>query len=141
MRQDKIILPPLKDKIDFGSKSLLAGIARGGKVEEREPLLSDAYIHEAFRVKQDEGYDGFAHGLGVINAANHVRDFYEAKINSGELMVVKTAKNEHKIAPVKLRTFYCGNCHTHTDRVFRYSPKGKPKTVKFCPGCGAKIIE
>ena len=133
MRQDKIILPPLKDKIDFGSKSLLAGIARGGKVEEREPLLSDAYIHEAFRVKQDEGYDGFAHGLGVINAANHVRDFYEAKITDGILMVVKTARIVQVpfIAREGSTIAGCSVC-------------GKPGLSSidpFCPGCGARIVE
>lgn len=106
---------------------------------KREPLLND----EAMFAMQDNVVNDVpcCEECRIAQAKDEVRDFYEAKINSGELMVVKTAKNEHKRASVKLRTFYCGNCHTHTDRVFRYSPKGKPKTVKFCPGCGAKIIE
>ena len=42
------------------------------------PLVITDYIHETFRVKHDAEPDGFAHGIGAINVANHVRDIYEA---------------------------------------------------------------
>ena len=43
------------------------------------PLVITDYIHETFRVKHDADPDGFAHGIGAINVANHVRDIYEAR--------------------------------------------------------------
>lgn len=57
-----------------------------------------------------------------------VRDFYEAKIASGELMVVVTAKGT-KLPPRDLMwgCEYCASEWTALDN--------------FCPGCGAKIVE
>lgn len=55
--------------------------------------------------------------------------FYEAQIASGELMVVKTA-----LAIEMDAQRCCGNCgHIAEDY------DGDP--YRFCPGCGAKIIE
>lgn len=97
------------------------------KPTERAPMLSDEEFTDVI------GDAGSQSGLLV-------RDFYEAKITSGELRVVKKATNEHETNGIKVRTFYCSNCHTHTERVFKYAPPGGPRTVKFCPGCGAQIV-
>ena len=73
-----------------------------------------------------EGMDGdtaFYHG-GI-----HVRDFYEAKITSGELRVVKKAKVDASI-PGFIQCS-CG-VDVRTDEWQKWN---------FCPGCGAKIVE
>lgn len=54
-----------------------------------------------------------------------VRNFYEAKITSGELMVVKTIK--HNVSSANIGE--CDLCH-----------KFYGGSDYFCPGCGAKII-
>lgn len=99
-----------------------------GEQPKREPLLSDDVIRETFRVRHDVEPDGYAHGIGAINVANRVRGFYEAKIASGELMVVKTAKGA-KLPPCGIMwgCEHCGYKWTGMDN--------------YCPGCGAKIVE
>lgn len=52
-----------------------------------DPLLSDADLIEKFRVKHDEEYDGYAHGIAGINNATHVRNVYEsARAKDAELI-------------------------------------------------------
>ena len=78
--------------------------------EEREPLLSN----EAMRKLSDF----------------RVRDWYEAKITSGELMVVKTAR----MMDVDGHTGICTGCGLSWDLC------KAPSNGEFCQ-CGAKIVE
>ena len=77
------------------------------------------------------------------NGMAHHKAVYLLNIENAfaRLEVAGTARNEHARNHINVRTFYCSNCHTHTERVFKYAPPGGPRTVKFCPGCGARIIE
>jgi hypothetical protein len=83
---------------------------------ERAPLLSD---EDGARLYEGSGYigDGF----------NIARDFYEAKITSGELMVAKTATKGNGASP-----WCCSECGLYLGRI---------DDPNFCPGCGAKIVE
>ncbi len=87
---------------------------------KREPLLSDAEIHSRSWVDYAFG------GVGAFWTAKAVRDHYENLIDTGVLMVVKTVKRNllnSNIGECDLcRKFYVG-----ADR--------------FCPGCGARIVE
>ena len=109
---------------------------------KREPLLSDEEIHDMWwfgdstdvrnrpAVPKGEGLlvdDGYEWG------AKDVRDFYEAKIASGELMVVKTAtinRHEHNGGDE------CSECQ----HFFPDYEERPPSLGEFCY-CGAKIIE
>ena len=101
---------------------------------KREPMLSDEQIEKlAFLTPPKENIYRFG------SAA--IRDFYEAKITSGELRVVKTAKNDAADAPV---SFFCSDCGTGNGTGGgRTSKTGFPYRTPFafCPGCGAKIVE
>lgn len=102
-------------------------------MSERKPLLSDEDAKNILK--------NCAYSPREMDPVTETRAFYEDLIDRGELMVVKTATNEHGKNHINMRTFYCSNCHTHTERVFRHAPPGSPRTVKFCPGCGSKIVE
>lgn len=104
-----------------------------GEQPKREPLMSDDEIHDMWwfgessdvknrpevpegeRLLVDDGYEW---------GAKDVRDFYEAKIASGELMT----REEH-------------------ERILASQDGWVPKramqceAIAHCPGCGAKIIE
>jgi hypothetical protein len=89
---------------------------------KREPLLS-----------YDEANCEDGHGI-------YVRDFYEAKITSGELRVVKGAAlvravgGEHYTAPA-----HCSLCGIRTEY---YDEDEQPSPIpNYCPGCGAKITK
>ena len=62
-----------------------------------------------------------------LTGADEIRDFYEAKIASGELMVVKTIKRSEL------------NEHIRTVHDISWDAAGS-KWVTHCAGCGAKII-
>lgn len=59
-------------------------------------------------------------------------DFYEAKITSGELMVVKTVTHDERDSLI-----YCSGC----DWSAPWEVESLSPNMNFCPGCGAKIIE
>lgn len=93
-----------------------------------------------------EGMDGdtaFYHG-GI-----HVRDFYEAKITSGELMVVKLLDGTGLVNMIPVREWktsplYCDDCGTAwmQKKGDCYTDEWEDdSTPCFCPGCGAKIVE
>ena len=103
-----------------------------GKVVKREPLLSDDRLW--YRNNQDD----FEQLEGHV-----VRDFYEAKITSGELVVRKDplkfiggfVPSESKRIDIgtdrqvvhSYVCVFCGGISYYMDR--------------FCPSCGARIIE
>lgn len=93
----------------------------------REPLLSDVEIHDTFMYGSliSDSEHGFKSGAG------YARNFYEAKITSGELMVEKTARRSFNSGGGKELWQCCGEC--------RFEPM--PDSFNFCPGCGAKIVE
>jgi hypothetical protein len=98
------------------------------KPTERAPLLSDEEMNKGVWVKTPwEGGGGFASHFekdGKTWTANDVRDFYEAKITSGELRVVKTTNT------VFGGEFSCQQCH---GRLL--------KSYVCCPYCTAQIIK
>lgn len=93
----------------------------------REPLLSDDAI--ATEVGPRDPKDYSAEEYYETIGAKWCRDFYEAKITSGELAVVKTAH----IVMVASDREQCSACETNWDYL------GFP--VVSCPGCGAKIAK
>ena len=90
-----------------------------GERPKRDPLLSDEQI--------------IGPSLTIPLGAKFVSDFYEAKITSGELMVVKTCKFVTNNYDANIDCDGCGwsICYIHVE----------DNPMKFCPGCGAKIIE
>lgn len=95
---------------------------------KREPLLSDS--EKESLCDYVTGRDGWNEG------AKAVRDFYEAKITSGELRVVKTFKFNPYFKDTEARTL-CGRFD-----ICPYCDHGMlHSTFNHCPGCGAKIIK
>jgi len=93
---------------------------------KREPMLSDDHMNIMFA----------SYGIGFAQYGDKVRKWYEAKIASGELMVVKTAKKVD--VPILISSAHGGTWSTApgcSECGRRWKP-GDP----FC-GCGAKIIE
>jgi rRNA maturation endonuclease Nob1 len=85
---------------------------------KREPLLSDEKMRE------------YSEPIAVWSTAHEIRDFYEAKITSGDLMVVKTV---HRVETQETEFGFlerCSNCEVVICPM-----------DKFCPSCGARIIE
>ena len=100
--------------------------------EKRDPMLSDLQALEVAYPHVEYGGDCSFYGTDALLS---IRDFYEAKITSGELMVVKTAK----LADIVWRgnsdyTMPC--CGRKNDR---YDDGPPPEVDQFCK-CGAKII-
>lgn len=85
-----------------------------GEQPKREPMLSDEQCDE-----WDQCDCRGSHG------SEKVRDFYEAKITSGELIVAKTAGID--------ADGNCTECGWDADHRYPFST--------YCPGCGAEIIE
>lgn len=95
--------------------------------EQRTPLLSDDAL-SAMMKPRDEYTAAWLGG-------DKVRDFYEAKITSGELRVVKTVRpNWNMDADGKWGSWECLHC-----RQVWYS-HDTPDPGEFCK-CGAKIVE
>lgn len=92
------------------------------ETNERAPLLSDAEIG---RMSVTE--NGFV-GENKYRMARRVRNFYEAKITSGELMVAKTVKRSEL------------NEHYRTEHNIMFAAAGLNWNT-HCAGCGAKIVE
>ena len=72
----------------------------------------------------------------AYEAGDEIRDWYEAKIASGELMVVKTVKwSDCKWyrGPERGSSWYKMACCQYRNKSLEPTP--------CCPGCGAKIIE
>ena len=87
----------------------------------RAPLLSDDEFKELL------GDDWIAaKGDRAESAGKKIRDWYEAKITSGELRVVKTTRNSHE------NGWGCEQC----DRFL-----GSEVDYNLCPGCGAQIVK
>ena len=94
------------------------------KAQQREPLLSDDQITDM----SSTAYDYTQSWLAMDKA----RAFYEAKITSGELRVVKKVNvNDLKDAEF-----------TEFSGVFQQCTCGATLTepMNFCPGCGSEIV-
>ena len=95
----------------------------------RAPMLSD----EAIAVRLLYGPLVRDTSEAWTIGSRQVRDFYEAKITSGELMVVKKATwilIGHGYA-------YCSVCPYW----YTMDMDGPPALHNFCPGCGAQIVK
>lgn len=107
----------------------------GYVAEKREPMLNDRAVSSMQKSYQFlfSGHDELNSEAWLIGALD-MRKAYEAKIASGELMVCKTAS----LTPTDLDDltwWACTECNTNVGEGI-YQPKWK-----FCPGCGARIIE
>lgn len=88
--------------------------------EQREPLLSLAHFNR--------------NDMCAFTVVEKVRDFYEAKITSGELRVVRKIRPDWKMDPDgRFGTWEC-ECHE------KWDTNTTPEVGEFCK-CGAKIIE
>lgn len=96
------------------------------KPTEHEPLLSDADFH-----RLDEEH--FAMGINPISRED-VRDFYESKITSGELRVVKEVHNCNSASVC----FTCSSCCVSMYKVSFLN--AKEGAMRHCPNCGGKIV-
>ena len=84
---------------------------------ERALLLSDGQMNDLIGGWGDGGWK--------------VRDFYESKITSGELRVVKTIPRSEARDHVL-------NCH---EDMASAMDTGFANYILFCPGCGAQIVK
>lgn len=104
------------------------------KEEKRTPMLSDEEIAR-------HGYDPIGNELkdAILQAGmRRSRVWYEAKITSGELRVVKTTKNCNSATG----WFTCLNCGaTMANAYYSYPPHHSEHggRIDFCPGCGEPI--
>ena len=94
--------------------------------EKRDPMLSDVQALEVAYPHVEYGGDCSFYGTDALFS---IRDFYEAKITSGELRVVKKAKVDASI-PGFIQCS-CG-VDVRTDEWQKWN---------FCPGCGAEIAK
>ncbi len=98
------------------------------KEEQRAPLLSDVEIHDTFMYGSliSDSEHGFKSGAG------YARNFYEAKITSGELMVPKTCSLSNVSMLLSAPPWYKYHCcgRKYADAI---------EVGEFCK-CGAKII-
>lgn len=105
------------------------------KAQQREPLLSDEAGWAL--CPWTTGRDSWEDPLRII------RDFYEAKITSGELRVVRLMSGNGipNMTPTDTWTdspWLCDDCGTEWMQRQNDIEVERPS---FCPGCGAKIIE
>ena len=91
-------------------------------MEQRQPLLSDERL---------KGYKGEATIIKLLNnpgmSSHEVRSFYENLITKGKLVVPKTISGD-----THSHVFTCSGMHIIGMAM---------RKVRFCPGCGAKIVE
>lgn len=99
------------------------------KEKKREPLLSEDTMFGWFGKShlQSDGERTFLGNFTMVQGAAKAREFYEAKITSGELRVVKKAHGT-KLPPHDLM-WGCEHC------VRQWTAFDN-----FCPGCGAQIV-
>jgi hypothetical protein len=90
----------------------------------REPLLSDAAIEQEVNPEDPNNYSTREYYEAI--GCKWVRDFYEAKITSGELRVVKTCIYDRSYCTT------CGNCDDYGQQWPGWN---------YCPGCGSKITK
>lgn len=108
-----------------------ACIFPSGQQPKAEPMLSDA---EVMRIITD-GYPAReTPSFEWTRRTKKVRDWYEAKIASGELMVVRTAK---RISFGHKTSYHNGE---PDDACSACEGVILGRHVKYCPNCGAKII-
>ena len=95
-----------------------------GTVEHpnREPMLSD---YDDILDYEDTYGDGW-HTYYEKSAMDKLQKHYENLITSWELRAVNTVRGD-----VMDHIFECAKMHVMGDTL---------KSVKFCPGCGAKIV-
>lgn len=103
----------------------------------REPLLSEDAMDALIYSSRTDEFNDVPHERSAAN----VRDFYESKITSGELAVVKTVKVEAPFNDQEWfgRVWCCDGC----DARFMTGDESYNNVApdpEFCPGCGAKII-
>lgn len=104
---------------------------------ERKPFLSysdfSAILDEQAEDLgiDDETNEGKCEWNAMNAAGNAIREFYESKITSGGLMVVKTTTlvvlNNHS---------FCQECGSCVDPHPQFATR---PNNGFCPGCGARI--
>jgi hypothetical protein len=92
---------------------------------KREPLLSDAAIEQEVNPEDPNNYSTREYYESI--GCKWVRDFYEAKITSGELRVVEEVEED-----IYTHIFNCAGMH---------AIGGTLDTMNYCPGCGAKITK
>lgn len=93
--------------------------------EQRATLLSDEGMYSIV------GVDDFGEWrVRPLKSPFEIRDFYEAKIASGELMVVKTVQAAYGDNG-GIMGYSCTDCGAPC----------QPDYWMHCPGCGAKIIK
>lgn len=93
--------------------------------EKREPLLSDKWIDTHELVKELARHDQ-EEAQACRSGMRIGRHFYESKITSGELMVVREVENTGG----QFDHFICSGC-----KIEAFSDDD----INFCPHCGAKI--
>jgi len=89
---------------------------------KRKPMLDSDELYDE--------YLGDCPGNVGGTVIEKIINFYEGKINDGTLVVVKMATNRAIGSTTYLSCSCCGS-----------SISGRVRSFKFCPGCGAKIIE
>ena len=94
----------------------------------REPLLSDAAIEQEVNPEDPNNYSTREYYETI--GCKWVRDFYEAKITSGELRVVEEVKVTRERIEAYGDWVIC-KCGGMADA----------ECANFCPGCGNKIIK
>jgi hypothetical protein len=101
------------------------------KTTERAPMLGDSQRSFIISKHVWKG-DKFGKALKI---ADEVRDFYEAKITSGELRVVKKGVIEVSgYLPSGIRIAVHKDCPATGYFPFNNTPN-------FCPGCGADLTQ
>lgn len=112
------------------------GIVKSVSAEEkREPLMSDEELttlsRNAMAALLISGVDIASDECDELVGEKAVRDWYEAKIASGELRVVKKVKDVRGGDQ-----FECSGCDTLVE-----DPAHGVAIFNFCPGCGAQIVK
>lgn len=91
--------------------------------DQRAPLFTNEEWDEMDKERREMGMKPFD--------AFDMRAFYERKITSGELIVAKTTRNTIPKCD-QWAQFACSVCEQEFSN---------EQGVRFCPGCGCKIIE
>lgn len=101
------------------------------KEEQRAPLLSESQFNDLINAEARK-HNIPSHMLTAYDGMGIAQEFYESKITSGELRVVKSVRLDEN--------YYCTGCRRCNARTDEYSGALEDPYYKFCPGCGAKII-
>jgi len=116
--------------------------ARTDEGPERTPLLSDDAIRGASVLHEPD----LSVSASFMRGGIEVRDFYEGKITSGELMVVKTCRMTYSGSIIEGDTshpiFHHEGCPDDGGSEVIEARIGDDVTTgraNYCPGCGAVI--